>query len=190
MRGRLLPNGIAPRRCFRCAMKGGWRLRASRRASDARAYGTALGKALFRDDIRAALGHTRAEGVGGRVLLFVEAEELKSWRWEWLCAPTDGDWDFLSLDQQLAYSLYLPSPTERTFPPIGGRDVRALVLVANPADPQKRYGLMPFDAAANVARLKSIFERLRNTLGPVPVRLLARLPDAAGRPEVCRTKGQ
>jgi hypothetical protein len=44
------------------------------------------------------------------VLVSVESEELKTLRWEWLCGPVDGDaWDFLSLDQRVRFSLYLPS---------------------------------------------------------------------------------
>src|ERR1700738_2092636 len=60
--------------------------------SEARRYGTALGEVLFRGAIRDALSQARSGGTDGtRVLLFVEAEQLKSWRWEWLCAPSNGD---------------------------------------------------------------------------------------------------
>src|SRR5271166_4446495 len=61
-----------------------------------RTYGTALGQALFQGDIRDALKAIQPSETGGaRVLLHVEAEELRSWRWEWLCAPVDGGtWDF------------------------------------------------------------------------------------------------
>jgi hypothetical protein len=141
-------------------------------------YGVALGQAVFRGAIRDAFVRTRASQTDGmRILLFVEAAELKAWRWEWLCAPVDSTaWDFLSLDQRALYSIYLPSLTDRPLPPIGRRDLRALVLIANPADPENKYGLASFDVDQNVARLKSIFaERL-------PAEVLARVPGASGLP--------
>src|SRR5208337_2269730 len=66
-----------------------------------RTYGEALGRALLCDGMRDALVRARNDAPGGavRVLVFVEAEELKAWRWEWLCAPLEDDrWEFLSLD--------------------------------------------------------------------------------------------
>jgi WD40 repeat protein len=147
-------------------------------SSVARTYGTTLGQMLFRDAIRDAFVQVRSDqSDGARVLLFVEADELKSWRWEWLCAPVDSiSWDFLSLDQRVLYSLYLPSLTNRAYPPIGRNDLRALVVVANPADPEKRYGLASFDVGQNVARLRSIFgER-------TPAKVLARVAGAGGAP--------
>ena len=51
-----------------------------------------------------------------------------------LCAPLDGKWDLLALDQRVPFSLYLPSLADRRFPPIGRRDLRALILEANPAE--------------------------------------------------------
>src|SRR3954467_4646702 len=60
-----------------------------------RDYGTLLGKALFRDDVRDAFVQARAESDELlRVLLFVEAADLRNLRWERLCAPLDGRWDF------------------------------------------------------------------------------------------------
>jgi hypothetical protein len=112
-----------------------------------------------------------------RVLVFVEAKELKTWRWQWLCAPIDGnDWDFLSLDQRVLFSLYLPSLTARAYPPIGPHDLRALVVVANPADPTKKYGLVSFNVDQNIARLQAIFGK------QIPSDVLARVPGAVGPP--------
>ena len=60
-------------------------------------YGRALGKALFRDDVRDAFARALAQaGERLHVLLFVEDETLTAWHWERLAAPLDGDWDFLS----------------------------------------------------------------------------------------------
>lgn len=77
-----------------------------------------MGQALFRDDVRDAFVRARAESDDNlRVLLFVEADDLRVLRWERLCAPIDGGWNFLALDQRVPFSLYLPSQTDRSFPP-------------------------------------------------------------------------
>src|SRR5215207_7545924 len=91
------------------------------------AYGTILGQALFREHVRDALARARAETTGDdrlRVLLTVEDEGLRILRWERLSAPLDGGWDLLALNHAVPYSLYLPSITDRRFPPIGRRGVR------------------------------------------------------------------
>ena len=67
-------------------------------------------------------------------------------RWERLCAPDGvGGWDFLALDQSTPYSRYLRSLTDRRFPAIGRRDLRALVVLADPP-PDNPYGLASFEA--------------------------------------------
>jgi hypothetical protein len=145
--------------------------------SSPRVYGTRLGQALLRDAIRDSFVQARSEQPDGvRVLLFIEADDLKSWRWEWLCAPVDSTWDFVSQDQRVLYSLYLPSLTDRAYPPIGRNDLRALVVVANPADPDRRYGLEPFDLGENVTRVQSMFDE------PVRATILARVAGAVGAP--------
>lgn len=141
-------------------------------------YGTALGQALFRDTIRDAFIRARTDTTDGmRVLVFVEDQELKKWRWERLCAPLDGDrWDFLTLDQRALFSLYLPSLTDRAFPPIGLRDLRALVLVANPIDPEGKYGLKDLGTSEAAQRVQA-------SLGKeIPSEVLARVANAAGPP--------
>src|SRR5262245_55512026 len=53
-------------------------------------YGLVLGRAVFRNEVRDAFVQslTRSEDYL-RVLLFVEADDLKTLRWERLCAPLD-----------------------------------------------------------------------------------------------------
>src|SRR4051812_17954295 len=146
-------------------------------ASAPRAYGTVLGQALFQGDVGRLFDIARADNPACvRVLLAVEVPELKGWHWERLCAPVDlgGHWDFLALDQRLPFSLYLPSTSDRRFPPIGSRDLRALILVAEPSD-LKQWGLVPFDAAAAV-------DLIREALGPIPCDVLASVPEAVGPP--------
>ena|ERR1700730_14413727 len=83
-------------------------------------YGEQLGRALFQKNIRDAFVRARTDEPDGlRVLLSVEPDELKIWRWEWLCGPMDAAcWNFLSLDQRIRFSQYLPSLTDRAFPPL------------------------------------------------------------------------
>ncbi len=95
---------------------------------DAHSYGTLLGKALFQGTVRDTFTAARAQAEDNekplRILLVVEAPDLKPLRWERLCAPdSSGSWDFLTLDQNTPFSLYLPSLTDRRFPPVGRRDV-------------------------------------------------------------------
>src|SRR5215207_7050492 len=132
------------------------------------AYGTVLGQALFRDQVRDALARARAETSDDdrlRVLLTVEDEGLRPLRWERLCAPFDGGWDLLALNHEVPFSLYLPSITDRRFPPIGRRDLRALIVAASPAG-LDQYRLVPFDVTVAVAGV-------RDALGDIPTDVLA-----------------
>lgn len=93
-----------------------------------RQYGTLLGMNIFRADVRdafvRAVSGAKAASELLRVLLVVEAEDLRSRHWEQLCAPfNSGRWDYRLLNQQTPFSLYLPSQIERRFPPIGRRDL-------------------------------------------------------------------
>jgi energy-coupling factor transporter ATP-binding protein EcfA2 len=143
-------------------------------------YGKLLGQALFQDDLRDAFTRASSEARSSkdaclRVLLFIEAEDLRDQRWERLCAPMDGGWSFLSGNQQTPFSLYLPSLTDRRFPPIGRRDLRALVLVAGPEDLGGDYSLGSFDIPATVASVRS-------SLGTIPCDVLASVEGAVGSP--------
>ena len=140
-----------------------------------RAYGTLLGEALFAGAIRDAFVAARSgAGAGGlRVLLVIEDPELRPLRWERLCAPDGvGGWDFLALDQSTPYSRYLPSLTDRRFPAIGRRDLRALVVLADPP-PDNPYGLAPVEAGPTA-------EAIATALGEIPHDRLGPLPGALG----------
>jgi hypothetical protein len=131
-----------------------------------RDYGTVLGKGLFHDDVRDAFVQSLREGGGClRVLLFVEAADLRTWRWERLCAPLDGQWDFLALNQRTPFSLYLPSLTDRLFPPIGRRDLRALVLAASP-EGLEPYELDPFDVRTALKSVQTALGRIHVMFWP------------------------
>ncbi len=144
-----------------------------------RVYGEILGQALFRDDIRDAFASARAETADDdrlRVLLTVEDPALRVYRWERLCAPLDGGWDLLALNQEAPYSLYLPSVTDRRFPPVSRNQLRALVIAASPAN-LGEYGLAPFDVVAAV-------EGVRTALGDIPSDVLATGEGAEGIPDL------
>lgn len=142
-------------------------------------YGTLLGKNLFRDEVRDAFARAMAEAKTAneslRVLLIVEADDLRGLHWEQLCAPLDRGWDYLLLNQGTPFSLYLPSQIERRFPPIGHRDLRALILVAGPEELSGDYGLDSFDVAATT-------QSIQNALGDIPYDVLASVGGASGQP--------
>lgn len=155
------------------------RLRIDRVALTAKAtpqeYGTLLGQALFRDDVREAFVRARAASEDHlRVLLSVEANELKVLRWERLCAPLDGGWSFLALDQRVPFSQYLPSQADRNFPPIGERDLCALLVVASPEGIED-YGLSQFDVSKAVTCVQA-------ALQGIPTDVLANDDGAMGPP--------
>ena len=141
-----------------------------------RDYGTILGQALFRDEVRDAFVQALTKSDDRlHALLFVEDAKLRTLRWERLCAPLDGRWDFLGLNQRVPFSLYLPSVTDQRFPPIGRRDLRTLILVASPQDPENKFHLAPFDQAATIAGL-------HGALDEIQADVLAAVEGAAGPP--------
>ena len=141
------------------------------------AYGTHLGQALFTGSIRDGFTRALADSHNDlRVLLFVEADDLRTLRWERLCAPLTGNWDFLALDQQVLFSLYLPSVTDSRFPAIGRRDLRALVVAASPNGLHK-YGLSHFD-------LPNAITCATESLGEIPYDVLASGAGLADHPTI------
>ncbi|OKH49391.1 nSTAND1 domain-containing NTPase [Scytonema sp. HK-05] len=140
---------------------------------DEKEYGTLLGKALFQENVRdifvRALSKS-SEDCFLRILLSVEAaekDEVRTLHWERLCAPIDADgaWHLLARDRRVPFSLYIPTIIDRRFPPIGRRDLRALVLVASP-DNLGAYQLSPFDVQAAISGVGQ-------ALGKIPYDILA-----------------
>ncbi len=148
-----------------------------------RRYGALLGENIFRDQVRDAFTRAVSGAAAAsellRVWLIVEAEDLRSKHWEQLYAPFEGGrWDYLLLNQQTPFSLYLPSQIERRFPPIGRRDLRALLLVAGPEELKDDYQLARFDVPATVAALSA-------SLGQIPHDILASpVEGAVGEPSL------
>jgi WD40 repeat protein/energy-coupling factor transporter ATP-binding protein EcfA2 len=123
-------------------------------------YGERLGKALFDDvisrDFAAAVSKSNHEQPL-RVLLYIEAEELKALRWEKLCAPNENkEWFFLRLEKRLTFSIYVPSPIDISrFSPISRHNLRALILVASPKNIKE---LPCFDVKGTVEDIKKVLQ--------------------------------
>ena len=129
-------------------------------------YGAQLGQAIFNNGIRDAFTRALADSNNDlRVLLFIEADDLRGLRWERLCAPLNNRWSLLARSAQALYSLYLPSVTDSRFPAIGRRDLRALVVAASPTG-LERYSLRPFDLPTALAGVSV-------ALGEIPFDVLA-----------------
>lgn len=145
---------------------------------DPHVYGVQLGKAIFREPVKSTfLTAVQSAPATLNVLLRIEARELGNLHWQRLCAPLGPpgtEWTFLQLNRRTPFSLYMPSATDRRFPPINRQDLRALVVVANP-NGLERHGLHPFDDQA-------IAEALQRALGQIPHDLLANTTGAIGRP--------
>jgi len=134
---------------------------------DPLAYGTALGQALFVDEIR----DTFVKALGDeplRVLLSIEAPDLRALDWHRLAAPFDGRWRCLAAQQNTPFSLAVPSPASAHFPAIGRHDLRALLLVAGPESLSGDYKLAPFDVAATIASIQEALGNIPYDILPAP----------------------
>lgn len=139
---------------------------------DPREYGGKLGRALFHGPVRDVF----VRSVGGKdplhVLLSIDPPELRPLLWERLCGPRGDGFEFLGLDQRVAYSRHIPSPTAREHREVRRGELRALILVACP-DGLAEYRLAPFDVAAAA-------DAARDGLKGVRCDLLGAVPGASG----------
>ncbi|MEM9459920.1 MAG: CHAT domain-containing protein, partial [Myxococcota bacterium] len=144
-------------------------------------YGEALGHLVFAGSVHELFAQARAATSELRVLLAVEAKTLQSLRWERLAGPFDDEgWQPLGQTRRTPFSQYLPSSTDRRFPPFGRRDLRALVVVANP-ESDNAYGVDPFDETQAI-------DTVLAGLGEIPSVILGKDPRAEGPPtlgELC-----
>ena len=106
---------------------------------DVAAYGALLTKNLFEDPrVRTAFEQLRTEADLGKVplrlRLFIDpgAPELHALRWETLQDPRDGT--ALATGERILFSRYLRSPDWRSVQRRPRGDLRALVVIANPAN--------------------------------------------------------
>jgi hypothetical protein len=137
---------------------------------DSAAYGQLLGESLFADPaVWTAFAQARSTAqaleVGLRLRLFIgpSAPELHSLHWETLRDPQDGS--PLLTGEQVLFSRYLSSLDWRPVRLRPQADLRALVVIANPANVTD-YQLAPLDVEGEL-------KRARSGLGSIPVTPLA-----------------
>ena len=144
-------------------------------AVDGAAYGRLLGQSLLADaGLRTAFAQARSTAqaldVALRLRLFVGpgASELHSLRWETLRDPQDGS--LLFTGERILFSRYLSSLDWQPVGPCPKGDLRALVVVANPAGLGKwqpgGQPLAALDVAGELARAQA-------GLGVIPITPLA-----------------
>ena len=158
-------------------------------AVDDEAYGHLLSESLFADSaVGAAFAQARTaaltQDASLRLRLFVgpSAPELHNLRWETLRDPELGT--PLVTGEQILFSRYLSSQDWRPVGPRPRADLRALVVIANPANlagyaPQGRP-LTPLDVQGELARWEVW---LKGEKRPRPVRARTAL-DAARKVEI------
>jgi hypothetical protein len=144
-------------------------------ALDDKAYGQLLGESLFADpEVKTALAQARSvaqtRNAFLRLRLFIgpSSSELHSLRWETLRDPEDGS--SLVTSEQILFSRYLCSFDWRPIRRRPQSDLRALVVIANPAnigsDEPGRFPMASLDVGSELLRAKS-------SLGSIPVKELA-----------------
>ena len=144
-----------------------------------RDYGTILGKALFRENIKDLFARARAETPDGQslhVLLSLEAASLRTLNWHFLCSPvgTSGEWDYLGLLPRTPFSLYQAGATDGRFPPVGFSSFRVLLVLASPegAEEAPRFNIDGMHKAV----------RAGLDAARVPCDVLIRAPGSKGLP--------
>ena len=145
-------------------------------------YGSLLGEALFADGVRDLFALARGDDTPLRVLLAIEAADLQRLRWDRLCGPFgDKDWRLLRPNQLTPFSLYIPSTTDRRYPPFREDELRALVVVASPA--QGNPVVSWFDEAIAL-------DTVLQGLGDIPSVVLSHVEGRSSGPptltEICR----
>ena len=142
---------------------------------DAPAYGRLLSDSLFADPTvrelyMRAMSYAQAQNAPLRLRLFIgpTAPELHSLRWETLRNPQDGS--PLLTSEHVLFSRYLSSIDWRPVAASTRRDLRALVVIANPTNvsdyqPGGR-ALAPVDVTGELARAQA-------SLGSIPLTALA-----------------
>lgn len=139
------------------------------------AYGKALSKQLFADaQVQAAFAQavsvSQAQDMPLRLRLLIGpgASELHSLRWETLRDPQSGH--LLLTSENLLFSRYLSSQDWRPVRVRSRSDLRALAVIANPANladyQPGEQTLTPFDVAAES-------ERARAGLGTIPITFIS-----------------
>jgi hypothetical protein len=141
-------------------------------------YGNLLKETLFSDIVLSTFYAQCLANAGGadlrvRVLIDRSAQELHGLRWETLRGPdvtrrAPDDPNVLALISGQPFSRFLDSPEWREIELRQKGRLRALVVVANPADPQQGVDtlgrpLPEVDVAGEVARADQVLEKVQRT---------------------------
>ena len=150
-------------------------LDALRALADRREYGLALSRQLFSEvKTQAAFGKARAiaESLGMdlrvRVSIDHAAGDLHSLGWETLCDPANGE--LLATREGVLVSRFVSSQDWRPVHLRAKDELRALVVIANPADVSR---FAPGGRALAAVDVAGESQRATASLGAIPVTLLA-----------------
>ena len=131
-------------------------------------YGQMLTAALLADEsvrrgLTAAHAQARAHSIPLRLRLALDPEDtvLHGLRWEWLQDPDDGA--LLALSECVLLSRYQLGGTGEPISLPEGRDLRALVVIANPSD-LSRFNLAPLNVSAEQQRIVAALGSITYTL--------------------------
>ena len=134
---------------------------------DPQAYGEYPGQALFTEGVQEIFKSSRRGP--RRVILDVEDRELRKLSWHRLCYPAGNEtWKFIAHDQNLPFSLAWPAQpdgVQKIYPRLDRKNIKALVVVANPGN-LAEYELQSFDEGAAARAVLA-------GLGDIPAELLA-----------------
>ena len=136
-------------------------------ALDPEAYGKLLGECLLSDPaVRAAFqqARTSAQSLDAtlrmRLLIDPTAPELHALRWETLRDPQDGS--LLFTGERVLFSRYLSSLDWRPVRLRPQSELKALIVIANPAGLDK-YQLAPVDVQGELTRAQTNLGNMRST---------------------------
>ena len=130
-------------------------------AADPKAYGLALGRMLFADQVLGkayaetlAAAQGRSEGL--RLRLQIDPPELQGLHWERIYHPLSGEWHPLGSTATTPFSRYVPPQQWDRPAPVTERPLRLLAIIASP----KNLDDFSLDSIPDAAR-----QSLLNSLG-------------------------
>ena len=133
-------------------------------AADPKAYGLALGRMLFADQVLGkayaetlAAAQGRSEGL--RLRLQIDPPELQGLHWERIYHPLAGEWHPLGSTAATPFSRYVPSQQWDRPAPVTERPLRLLAVIASP----KNLDSFSLDTIPDQAR-----QSLLTSLGKLP----------------------
>jgi|HubBroStandDraft_5_1064220.scaffolds.fasta_scaffold32099_2 hypothetical protein len=106
---------------------------------------------------RDTVASSQHEGLRIRLAIQASAPELHALRWEALRDPEDGS--ALLISQQVWFSRFLSSLDFRFRPAPERGQLQALIVVPDPVDQHEKWGVVPIDRQAEIARVEEAFSK-------------------------------